>query len=76
MEYASNGNGSDPSAFTTHANKNHGGPRNQTMVERGPKEGREDVTLVTSLVTMQENALIEGTLLGMMTTTTREGMKI
>ena len=39
------------------------------MVERGPKEGRQDVTLVTSLVTMQESALIEGTLPGMMTTT-------
>ena len=46
----------------------------KTMVERGPKEGREDVTFVTRLVTMQESALIEGTLLGMMTTTTREGM--
>ena len=46
----------------------------KTMVERGPKEGREDVTLVTSLVTMQESALIEGTFPGMMTTTTREGM--
>ena len=44
-----------------------------TMVERGPNEGREDVTLVTRLVTMQESALIEGTLPRMMTTT-REGM--
>ena len=46
----------------------------KTMEERGPKEGREDVTLVTSLVTMQESALIEGTLPGIMTTKTREGM--
>ena len=44
----------------------------KTMVEQGPKEGREDVTLVTRLITMQESALIEGNLLGMMTTTTRE----
>ena len=47
----------------------------KTMVEWGPKEGREDVTLVTRLVTMQESALIKGTLPGMMTTTTREGME-
>ena len=46
----------------------------KSMEERGPKEGREDVTPVTSLVNMQESALIEGTLPGMMTTTTREGM--
>ena len=44
------------------------------MVEWGPKEGREDVTLVTRLVTMQESDLIEGTLPGIMTTTTRERM--
>ena len=74
MEYASNGNESDPTAFVAHAKKkNHG---IKTMVERGPKEGREDVTLVTSLVTMQKSALIEGTLPRMMTTTTQEGMAI
>ena len=51
----------------------------KTMVERGPKEGREDVTLVTSLVTMQENAQIKGTLPDIITTTTiktSEGMEI
>ena len=46
------------------------------MEDQGPKEGREDVTLVTILVTMQESALIEGTLPGMMTTTTPGGMAI
>ena len=46
----------------------------KTMVERGPKEGREDVTLVTRPVTMQGSALIEGTLPRMMKTTIREGM--
>ena len=46
----------------------------EIKIERGPKEGREDVTLVTRLVTMQESALLEGTLPGMMTTTTRDGI--
>ena len=46
------------------------------MEKRGPKEGREDVTLVTSLVTMQESALIEGTLPWMMTTINPRGMEI
>ena len=48
----------------------------KAMEERRPKEGREDVTPVTSLVTMQESALIEGTLPGMMTTKTPGGMAI
>lgn len=42
----------------------------KTMEERGPNEGKEDVTLVTSLVTMKESAPLEGTLPWMMTTTT------
>ena len=46
-----------------------------TMEEQGPKERKEDVTHVTRLATMLENALIEGILTGMMTTTTR-GMEI
>jgi len=38
MEYASNGNGSDPTASTAHAKKkNHGGPRNQNHGRAGPK---------------------------------------
>ena len=74
-DHPSNGNRGDPISFTAHAKKrNNGGLRNQNMEERGQKEGREDVTLVTRLVTIQESALIEGTLPGMMTTTTREGM--
>ena len=49
------------------------------MEEWVPKEGREDVTIVTSLVTMLESALIKGTLPEMMITTTRTtsgGMEI
>ena len=38
MEYASNGNGSDPTVFTAHAKKkNHGDPRNQNHGRVGPK---------------------------------------
>ena len=38
MEYASNGNGSDPTAFVAHAKKkNHGGPRNQNHGRARPK---------------------------------------
>ena len=38
MEYAFNGNGSDPTAFATHAKKkNHGGLRNQNHGRAGPK---------------------------------------
>ena len=47
-----------------------------TMEERVPTDQKNDVTLVTSLVTMQESAPIEGTLLEMMTTTTSGGMEI
>ena len=46
------------------------------MEDWDSKEGREHVTIVTRLVTMQESALIKGTLLGMMTTTTPGGMAI
>ena len=47
--------------------------------EQVPKEEREDITTVTSLVTMQENATIKGTIPNMMNTTaikTLEGMQI
>ena len=72
--HPSSGNGGDPTAFVAHEKKrNNGGWRNQNHGRAVPK-GREDVTLVTILVTKQESALIKGTLLGMMTTTTREGM--
>ena len=38
MEYVSNGNGSDPTAFLAHAKKKkNGGPRNQTHGRAGPK---------------------------------------
>ena len=38
MEYASNGNGSDPTTFAAYAKKkNHGGPRNQNHGRAGPK---------------------------------------
>ena len=43
------------------------------MEERVPKEEKEDVKLVTSLVTMQESAPIEGTLVEMMRITTTSG---
>ena len=46
------------------------------LEERVPKEEKEDYTLVTSLVTMKESALIEGTIPNMMTTTTSRGMEI
>ena len=49
------------------------------MEEWVPKEEREDVTIETSLVNMQENAPIKWTLPDMMTTTiikTSEGMEI
>ena len=48
----------------------------KTMEEQVPKKEKKDVTLVTGLVTMQESALIEGTLPDMMTTTTSGGMEI
>ena len=47
-----------------------------TMEEQEPKEGKEDVSHVTRPTTMLENALIKRILLGMMTTTTTEGMTI
>ena len=75
MEYASNGNGSDPTAFAAHAKKKkHDGPRNQNHGRAGPKGRKGRYYTCNRQVTMQESALIEGTLPGMMTTTTREGM--
>ena len=46
------------------------------MEEKVPKEENEDVTLVTSFLTMKENALIEGNLPEMMTTTSSGGKGI
>ena len=48
----------------------------QIMEERVPNEEKDDVTHVTSLVNMQESALIEGTLSKMVTTKTLGGMGI
>ena len=42
----------------------------KTKEDQGPKEGKVNVRLVTSLVTMQESALIEVSILGMMRKTT------
>ena len=47
-----------------------------TKEEQGPKGRKENVTHVTRLATMLENALSRNTLLMMMITTTTEGMAI
>ena len=70
-EYENEGN----DAFTAHTKKkNFGGPR--TKEKQGPKERKASVTLVTSQVTMLENALSRRILPMMMTTTTTRGIAI
>ena len=76
-DHPSNGNGSDPTAFTAHAKKrNNGGPRNQNHGRVGTNGRKGRCYTCNKFGHYARECLIEGTLPEMMKTTTSRGMEI